>query len=176
MALAGMLELADREFQAIQDADRELADRARTMVQQGTLTGVEITPQALKFFLDERLGPDGRMSSWSYDWSVRLLKTLGFRDLKQVELAIAPYNDRQLSHIAEGYQQGQLNRFEHMLLAALGVQFIDRHQWRHEDWFKNRRLHILENFKKSGISIGSYDIEKAGASSAEIASSEEAAE
>jgi hypothetical protein len=52
------------------------------MVDRGDLVGVEITPQALKQFLDRRLGSDGRISDWSYDWTARLLKQLGFHDLK----------------------------------------------------------------------------------------------
>ena len=83
MALAGMLEIADREFQAINDQDRQLADKTRGMVSRGDLSGVEITPDALKLFLDKRLGSDGRISDWNYDWNARLLKRLGFRDLKR---------------------------------------------------------------------------------------------
>jgi putative GTP pyrophosphokinase len=82
MAVAGMLEIADAEFQAIQNADRELEDHAKAMVQHGNLSGVEITPNSLKFFLDKRLGPDGRISPWSYQWAAGLLKRLGFQDLK----------------------------------------------------------------------------------------------
>lgn len=59
MALVGMLEVADREFQAIQDEDRKLANRASEVVDSGNLSGLEITPAALKQFLDKRLGPDG---------------------------------------------------------------------------------------------------------------------
>jgi putative GTP pyrophosphokinase len=155
MALAGMLEVADREFQAIQDADREIQDHAKTMVQRGDLGGIEITPNSLKFFLDKRLGPDGRMSAWSYDWTARLLKRLGFRDLKQVELAIAPYDDHALSVIAEGARQGQTSRFELMLLAALGEQFIQSHPWS-EDWFRSRRRHYLEKFEAAAIPIATF--------------------
>jgi putative GTP pyrophosphokinase len=157
MALAGMLEMADREFQAIQDADKELEDRAKTMVQSGNLTGIEITPNALKFFLDKRLGPDGRMSSWSYDWTARLLKRLGFRDLKEVETAIAPYNDHQLSVLAEGTRQGQLSRFELMLLAALGERFIERHPWA-DAWFVDRRKLTLGKFQQAGIKVTTYKV------------------
>ncbi len=53
MALAGVLEVADREFQAIQDADKVIVDTAREMVDRGDLAGVEITPVALKQFLDK---------------------------------------------------------------------------------------------------------------------------
>jgi putative GTP pyrophosphokinase len=159
MALAGMLEMADREFQAIQDADKKLEDHAKTMVQRGNLSGIEITPNALKFFLDKRLGPDGRMSAWSYDWTARLLKQLGFHDLKQVESAIATYDDNQLSVIAEGGRQGQTTRFELMLLAALGERFIERHPWK-DSWFVERRRNYLKKFQDAGIKISNYDTER----------------
>ena len=120
MALAGMLEIADREFQAIQDTDRQLTVEARKMVKRGDLAGVEITPDALKLFLDKRLGSDARISEWTYNWLTRLVKKLGFRDLKQVEAAIADYSDDRLSNFATGSRQGQSTRFELMLLAALG--------------------------------------------------------
>jgi putative GTP pyrophosphokinase len=156
VTLAGMLEMADREFQSIQNADRELEDRAKTMVQRGELTGIEITPNALKFFLDKRLGPDGRMSDWSYDWTVRLLKQLGFHDLEEVEVAIAPYDDHELSMVAEGTRQGQLSRFELMLLAALGERFNEKHPWT-DSWFVERRKRCLEKFAEAGIKLSTYD-------------------
>jgi len=155
MALAGMLEIADREFQGIEDADKELEGHAEAMVQKGSLAGVEITPKALKSFLDRRLGPDGRMSDWSYDWTTRLLKTLGFQDLKQVETAIAPFNDDRLSDIAHGSRQGQTSRFELMLLAALGDRFIERHPWRDEWWFA-RWKQYLQAFRDAKVDVGNY--------------------
>ena len=155
MSLAGMLEIADREFQAIQDADRELESRAKVMVQEGNLGGVEITPNALKLFLDKRLGPDGRISDWSYEWTARLLKRLGFQDLKQVETAIAPYNDDQLSNIMWGNRQGQTTRFETMLLAALGERFLEGYQWR-SNFMDRLRLGALEKFAQKGIPVRTY--------------------
>jgi hypothetical protein len=160
MALAGMLEIADREFQAIQDADKELEDHAKTMVLHGDLSGIEITPNALKFFLDKRLGPDGRISAWSYDFTARLLKQLGFHDLKQVESAIAPYNDDQLSSVAQGSRQGQTSRFELMLLAALGERFFERHPWK-DAWFVDRWRNYLTKFQEKCIPISNYDLESA---------------
>jgi putative GTP pyrophosphokinase len=158
MALAGMLEIADREFQAIQDADKELEAHAKTMVQIGNLSGLEITPNTLKFFLDKTLGPDGRMSSWSYDWTTRLLKQLGFQDLGQVAEAIAPYDDHKLSITAEGTRQGQLTRFELMLLAALGQRYVERHPWRESGpWFEERQSRYLRKFQDASIEIEMYD-------------------
>jgi putative GTP pyrophosphokinase len=158
MALAGMLEMADREFQAIQDADKKLEDHAKAMVQSGDLGGIEITPNALKFFLDKRLGPDGRMSAWSYDWTARLLRELSFRDLKEVETAIEPYDDHRISMIAEGSRQGQTSRFELMLLAALGTRFIERHPW-NEQWFVERRRHLLQKLQSAGVETSTYKID-----------------
>jgi len=157
MALAGMLEIADREFQAIQDADRQLRAEARKMVKRGELAGVEITPDALKLFLDERLGSDARISDWTYNWLTRLLKKLGFRDLKQVEAAISGYDDDRLSNLTTGFRQGQAARFELMLLAALGERFIQRHLWSTEPWFCNGQHNHLARFKEMGIRIDTYD-------------------
>ena len=157
MALAGMLEIADREFQAIQNADRNLANRARASVKRGELEGVEITPEALKLFLDRRLGADGRISDWTYDWTARLLKRLAFRDLKQVETAIAPYNDDKLSQLAMGSRQGQTTRFELMLLAALGDSFVQRHLFSNFEWFGPRHSQYLDRFRQAGIKVGAFD-------------------
>jgi putative GTP pyrophosphokinase len=151
MALAGMLEVADREFQAIQGADNKIAETAREMVARGELGGVEITPKSLKQFLDKRIGPDGRISDWAYDWTARLAKTLGFRDLKQIEEAISNYRDYELNSLAWASRQGQLTRFELMLLAALGERFIERHPYGGSEWFPSQQRRFLERFKDNGI-------------------------
>lgn len=157
MSLAGMLEIADREFQAIQDADKRLTDEARKMVKRGDLAGVEITPDALKLFLDDRLGADARISDWTYDWTTRLLKKLGFKDLKQVETAIAKYNDDALSRLIWSGRVGQTARFELMLLAALGEIFIQRHPWAGEAWFHERWMDYLSRIKDVGELVATYD-------------------
>jgi putative GTP pyrophosphokinase len=158
VALAGMLEIADREFQAIDDANRTLEDTAKEKVETGDLSGAEITPKALKLFLDRKLGPDGRMSSWSYDWTAGLLKSLGFRDLEEVEAAIALYDGHQLSMIRYGSRQGQLGRFELMVQVALGDQWVERHPWREEHWLIRRR-ESLDRFRKARIQTDTYRIE-----------------
>ena len=101
------------------------------------------------------------MSSWSYDWTVRLLKQLGFRDLKQVETAIAPYDDHKVSVVAEGTRQGQLSRFELMLLAALGDRFIEMHPWKNAAWFVDRQKKNLEKLREAGIEVSTYNPEPA---------------
>jgi len=163
MALAGMLEIADREFQAIQGADKEITDTTRERVARGDLLGVEITPLSLKQFLDKRLGADARISEWAYDWDEKLAKTLGFTDLKQIESALEQYDD---NVIAYENRQGQLTRFELMLLAALGERYIDRHPWRTSEWFAPRQRAYLQKFIEQGISTSTCDpTDFAGASS-----------
>ena len=158
MSLAGMLEIADREFQAIQDADRTLTEQARTRVKEGQLDDrVEITPDALKAYLDKTLGPDGRMKDWSYHWTTRLLKKLGFRNLKQVARCIEGFDDTRLSRIASGSRQGQLTRFEYLLLAGMGEQYIQRHPWMGEAWYGERDRRALAQFKSQGVIVRDYD-------------------
>lgn len=157
MSLAGLLEIADREFQAIQDADRDLAKRAETAIFAGTLNEVEITPSALKAYLDKAIGPDGRMSAFSYDWTVRELLRIGFSSLEQVDQCVKHYSDDQLSRLVDGTRQGQLTRFEYMLLAGMGDKFIQRHQWHAEPWFVPREQAKLKKFTENGIDTGWFD-------------------
>jgi putative GTP pyrophosphokinase len=157
VALAGMLEIADREFQAIDDANRTLEDTAKQKVETGNLSGVEITPNALKLFLDRNLGPDGRITDWSYDWTARLLLSMGFRDLREVEQAIAPYDSHALSVLRYGSRQGQIERFQLMLQAALGEQWANRHPWQDQEWLEIRRRQ-MDQFKSAGVETGTYKI------------------
>ena len=155
-ALAGMLEIADREFQGIQDDDRRLTAEARSRIQVGELQKVEITPDAIKAFLDRRLGQDGRISEFSYDWTARLVRKLGFRTLEQVEKCIEGYDDDRLSRLATGSRQGQTTRFECMLLAGMGDNYLRRHLWSAESWWSERERGWLELFRKNGINVRDY--------------------
>lgn len=157
MALAGMLELADREFQAIQDEDAALNRAARTLVDENRLSEVEVTPTALKLYLDRRMSADGRMSEFSYDWTVRLLKKLGFRTLAQVDECLATYDDDQVSRLLTGSRQGQLTRFEYVLLASMGEKFIERHTFSGQEWFGSSERSKLKELAQAGINSINYD-------------------
>lgn len=156
MALAGLLEIADREFQAIQDEDERLATEARKSLQEGKLEQVEITPDALKAYLDKKLGADGRMTEFSYQWMAKLLRGLGFSDFKDIEECISGYDDDQLSRVLWGTRQGQLSRFEYLLLAGMAENFIKFHLWKDQDWFISSRQKDLEKLREAGIAIGAY--------------------
>jgi putative GTP pyrophosphokinase len=157
MSLAGLLEIADREFQAIQDDDTSLRIEARASVQEGRLEQVEITPSALRAYLDLRLGPDERMSDFSYEWTTQLLHRLGFSNLGQVEGCIAHFDDDVISRVVHGTRQGQLRRFELLLEAGMGEGFVNKHRWSEEKWFQEMAKKELQKLRDADIPIGSYD-------------------
>lgn len=158
-ALAGMLEMGDREFQALADAHQELQEDARQRIAAGDLDNVELTSDSLKALLDKNYGEDGRMREWSYSFATRLLQQLGFTTIKQVDHALSGYDDDQISRVIYGSRLGQLTRFEDVLLASMGQTFIDRHRWsgKEEHWFEDHCARRLEMLTAAGINIGDYD-------------------
>lgn len=158
VALAGMLEIADREFQGIQDSDLEFREKARRSVEKGDFEAVEITPDALRAYLDKKFGPDFRMTLSSYEWTAKVLKTLGFSNFRQVDQCISPYDDDQVSRIVWGTRQGQITRFEDLLLAGIGEDFLKKHPWKEEEWFRQSVQRRLVTLKDRGIVVGSYRV------------------
>lgn len=156
MSLAGLIEIADREFQAIQDEDERLRKQARESIKEDNLENVEITADALKAYLNKRLGSDRRMATFSYDYLARQLRKIGFTNLKQIEECIYKYDDDKLSRILYGTRQGQITRFEYQLLAGMGENYIKLHPWANFQWFTDRQKRELEKLIKAGIEIGSY--------------------
>jgi putative GTP pyrophosphokinase len=156
MALAGMLEIADREFQAIADEDRQIRTDARRLIAEERLDEVEITPDALKAYLDQEFGPDGRMADWSYGWTTRLLKQLGFKNLQQLHEAVSPYDDDAVSRAHWGSRLGQLSRLESVLLLSMGPTYIERHPFT-AGWSIQRSNSVFDRFQKAGLTIGDYD-------------------
>lgn len=156
MTLAGLLEIADREFQAIADENARLREEARASVAAGRLGEVAITPDALKSYLDRRLGPDGRMTDFSYQWEAELLQELGFSDLGQLDAALDDFDDDDLSRTLTGGRQGQLSRLEMVLLAAMGEEFVARHPWGDEDWFVRHQDLLLRVMRMHGVQPGEF--------------------
>ena len=155
MALAGVLEIADREFQAIQDEDKQLKQEARTSVEKGVLDQVEITADALRSYLDWKIGSDARTTDFSYEYTARMLRRLGFTTIDQVDACIEGYDDDQLSRIRWQRRQGLVSRFEDMLLAGMGPAFVER-LTNDADWREGLKR-SLERYREHGIPIGNYD-------------------
>jgi putative GTP pyrophosphokinase len=160
MTLAGLLEIADREFESIQEADAQLTATARAFIEEGRLSEVEITPDALQSYLDTRLGPDDRISDFTYDWMADILRSSDFQNLGQVDECISGLDDDKLSRIALGGRSGQVSRFEVLVAASMGENYIKNHPWVEHSWFRDIVEHWFEKLKKSGFTIGSYQPKK----------------
>ena len=160
IALAGMLEIADREFQAIQDEDERIRTQARINVKAGKLEEVEITPDALKSYLDEQFGSDGRMSAFSYEYLARQLRQMGFTNFKQIGECIEGYNADQVSRLVWGTRQGQITRFEDLLRAGMGSNFVKLHPYSKEDWGVKFNTGRLERLNRAGVLIKNYSPRK----------------
>ncbi|MFJ8470422.1 GTP pyrophosphokinase family protein [Kitasatospora sp. NPDC094011] len=156
-ALAGLLEIADREFQAIEKRDRRLREAAIRSVAEEKFFDVEITPDSLKAYLDKKYGRDGRVSEYTYTWAVGVLKDLGFQNLGQVDEFTDGYNDDLVSKAIWGARQGQVSRFEDVLMVAAGEEFGRRHPYakgQGENWFTEGVERRLERARRSGFPVG----------------------
>ncbi|MFF2907322.1 GTP pyrophosphokinase family protein [Paenibacillus sp. NPDC057934] len=160
MDLAGLIEIADREFQSIQDEDERLRYQSRTNVQEGRLEDVEITPDALKEYLNKKFGTDGRINSFSYKHEANILIKMGFTNFKQIDDCINGLNDDLISRVIWGTRQGQLSRFEDVLLAGIGENIYHLHPYSKsgngENWFSYWKRD-LEKLRKAGIEIRNYN-------------------
>jgi ppGpp synthetase/RelA/SpoT-type nucleotidyltranferase len=161
-ALAGLIEIADREFQAIDSENRAVRVQARQRIDLGDLDKVEITADSIRAYLDKRYGPDGRMSDYSYQWIARTLLHLGFTTLRDVEGCVDGYYDDAVSRAAYNSRRGQIYRFEAVLLASMGEGFIlanpliGDQNYSYREWYAQYLLGILNRIKANGIRIGSY--------------------
>ena len=161
LALAGLLEIADREFQAVQQEDERLRVQARASVAAGQLAQVEITGDALKAYLDKKLGPDGRMAQWAYESTARMLRQLGFTNFAQVDACIAPYDHDALSRAVHGTRQGQLTRFEDMIHAAFGDSFLKGYPYFANDpWWRDYKNARLAKIRASGVPVGEFTFDQ----------------
>jgi len=161
MTLAGLLEIADREFEAIQEEDASLRANARTLIEAGRLAEVEVTPDALRSYLNVHLGSDDRISDFTYDWTTKMLRSSGFQNLGQVDECIAGLDDDKFSRIALGGRGGQVSRFEVLLAASMGENFLKNHPWGKAPWFHNIVKDWWEKLRKAGFDVGSYQPKKA---------------
>jgi putative GTP pyrophosphokinase len=156
MTLAGLLEVADREFQAIQEEDDAIRANARTLIEEKRLHEVEVTPDALRSYLDMKLGSDERISDYTYEWLAQMVRKIGFQNLGQIDECIEGLDDDRLSRLALGGRQGQVSRFEILLVASMGENYFPSHPWNQDSWFKIRVDQWLERLRKSGVPVGSY--------------------
>jgi putative GTP pyrophosphokinase len=156
ITLAGLLEVADHEFQTIQDLDAARQKESQTSVSKGNLNKVEITPSALKTYLDQRMGSDARVSNYSYEIMARRLKRIGFLDLSQVDECIKGYSDEKISHIFYDIRQGQLTRFDDLLLAGMGESYLQKSPLSTHVFYQDYIKRKIDKLKAGGVNVGSY--------------------
>lgn len=156
LTLAGLFEIADRELNLLQNEDEARQKVAQQSVQEGKLDKVEITPESLKIYLDEKVGADGRMTPLRYDETVRMLRQLGFSDLRQVDRCIEGYDADKITRLIWSARLGQRARFEALLLAGMGEHFIERHPNKSEESFVTRNHNQIAVLRKAGISVGNH--------------------
>ena len=159
--LAGMIEVVDQRFQEIADADRTLRDEALTRVSDGEYSDVEIRRDSVRAYLTDKLGPDGPDTDISYDWTVRVLLALGFKDLADVNQCVKNSNADRVSRVIYGTQRhDHISRFESVLLASMGENYILAHPWASNEQlargFISTELGKLEKLRGAGIKIGHY--------------------
>ena len=155
MALAGMLEIADREFQEIQREDEQIKKQARTLLEEGEFKQVEITADALRSYVDGRIGPDAYADDALYERMARLVRRLRFTTIDQVHACIEGYDGDQLSRIVGRRRRDPLSQLENMLLAGMGPIFVDRRT--NIPRIKENLNRTLERYQENDISIGHYD-------------------
>ena len=159
--LAGMIEVADQRFQEIVDADRALREEALTRVSDGEYSNVEIRRDTVRAYLTDKLGPDGADTDISYDWTVRVLLALGFKDLADVNQCVKNSKADRISRVIDGaQQQDHIGRFESVLLASMGENYILAHPWAINEalarGFISTELGKLAKLEAAGIKIGHY--------------------
>ncbi len=87
----------------------------------------------------------------------RILKHMGFESLAQVDLVIGAIDDDAVSRSALWSAHGvNYMRFETMLTAGMGHDFIVRHLWNTEAWFiVGAQVRIIETLMADGLFDGS---------------------
>jgi ppGpp synthetase/RelA/SpoT-type nucleotidyltranferase len=156
MAVAGMLEIADQQFQMIQDEVRLRRRVAAESVEEGRLDRAELTPETLRSYLERRLGGDRRLADTNYESWVGVLQELGFTTVQQLDDCIRGLDADAISRNIWGSKRPQLQRFEGLLLAGMGNYYIDHHPSHELDHFAELRRRWLDRLKEHGGPVRSY--------------------
>lgn len=110
----------------------------------------------MKTYLDKKFGSDGRVATWSYDNEAQLLRKLGFTNFSQIDECIKDIDDDHISRTIWDYRQGQIMRFEDVILVGMGESFITNHPYSKYEWFLEGRKRRLKILREAGIEIKSY--------------------
>ena len=124
LLLAAMLELADRELQAIHDDHRAL----RRLAQDASGDGdVPVERSALREVLDEAFPGAARASDDELDWILEQLERLGVNSLGDVRRILSAVDAEHVEvALKVKHPRGQLRRVDDALLAAFGDRYVEQ--------------------------------------------------
>jgi hypothetical protein len=66
-----------------------------------------------------------------------------------------------LHHGLLGGRGGQVSRFEVLLAASMGENFLKNHPWSEHQWYRDIVQRWWEKLRKAGFTVGSYQPKKA---------------
>lgn len=127
--LAGLIEIADREFQFIQDEDNRLKQRVYQSLETGKLEEVEITGLTLKYLLDKLLGQDARLSEWSYSFAAKIVHKMGITSLSGLKQIIENADIEAMRGKLWDWRPSPTMLLEYILLFHFKEKFIQNHPW-----------------------------------------------
>jgi putative GTP pyrophosphokinase len=163
MALAGLIEIADREFQSIQSDNEIIKEQSRISVNSGKLQNVEITKDSMRVYLNKKFREElEHEDDSSYDQAASMLIYIGFKDLQQVDDCIKNYYDsKEFNKFIWMKGQSQLRILDDLLLVGMGDAFIKRHPWTNPNYYNSHYwskafTQLLSLLRKTEITIGNY--------------------
>lgn len=120
---AGLIELADKEFSAINEEFQELL-QARKPAQVTERKGTSV--ESLANWLAARYPSAPRSKSAHYEWLSGLLSELGYEDLTDLESALEQIDSEDVTaRMKHPFPAGSVRRLDDDLLEALGDTYID---------------------------------------------------
>ncbi|MGD9932173.1 MAG: GTP pyrophosphokinase family protein [Dehalococcoidia bacterium] len=128
LALAGLIEIADREFQSIRGDDTKIQEESSQAITRQNFE-TEITTSALRTYLTQTQGRDDRISYEAYAVEATLLRRLGFRTFAQIEICTSGYDGEKICRSIWGNRQGPVWRFRVMVMLGMGDVWRKQRPW-----------------------------------------------
>jgi len=140
--LAGLLEIADREFETIQQEDERLRREAEEQIAADNPEGVPITGPNLQLFLDKHMNPDARVSPWLYTFIARIAMAMGFKTLDELVPVMGAFDE----HFAASHQwrsrPSPPSVLECMLFQYAPDRYLASHPWGNDAWFQEKYVRL----------------------------------
>ena len=153
-SLAGLLEIADREFQAITNEERQRRAELRAKIDAKKAAEAAITVENLRFLLEKEIGADQRVSAGFWEWIARLARTLGVGTIGDAEAVIRNFDWKAAAAAQWHARPSPPGVFDAMLLQFMGEKYLEQHPWRKERWFNESVKSALAKLRAFGVEPG----------------------